>query len=165
MNRTKKLEAFAERELAALQDKLIVSVGSGALLAFGTYKITPVKDMYVVSMSNRDSVEFGSKKSAISWCIADKRNQFTLARTIHTLDNKKHSLAADIKCRQALAEKSRSADFYESVTTKVQSKKDYLSVLDTELEKCLNSTKYMQIRGFSNETARTGRSVANKTNR
>jgi len=148
-----------------LANKLIVDDGRGGIIAFGKYNIIPSDYKFRVEIKNQNTVTFGSKKSAISWCIADKRNQFTLARTIHTLDNKKHSLAADIQCRQALAEKSRSADFYESVTTKVQSKKDYLLVIDTELEKCLNSTKYMQIRGFSNETARPGRSVANKTNR
>jgi len=40
-----------------------------------------------------------------------------------------------------------------------------MEAVDAELEKCLNSAKYIQIRGFTNETARTGRTVANKTNR
>jgi len=165
MNKTKKLEAFAEREIATIQNNLIVSDGKGGFYAFGKYKIVPDNNMFVVNMSTQDPVRFGSKRSAISWCIADKLNQYLLARTIHTLDNKKHSLAADIRCRKTIAEQSQSADFKEAVFTKVQSKVEYLSTLNTELEKCLNSAKYMQIRGFSNETARTGRSVAHKTNR
>ena len=165
MNKQKKLEEFASREIASLANKLIVDDGRGGIIAFGKYNIVPAGYKFHVEIKNQNTVTFGSKKSAISWCIADQYNQHNLARHILTLDTKKHSLAADIHCRQALAKRSNHEDFYECVSTKIQSKIDYLSALDAELEKCLNSAKYMQIRGFSNETARTGRSVAHKTNR
>ena len=165
MNKQTKLEAFAAKELLNLTDKLIVDDGRGGIIAFGKYNIIPADYKFRVEIKNQDTISFGSKKSAISWCIADQHNQNNLARYILTLDTKKHSLAADIHCRQALANRSNREDFYECVSTKIQSKIDRLSALDAELEKCLISAKYMQIRGFSNETARTGRTVANKTNR
>ena len=165
MNKQTKLEAFAAKEILNLTDKLIVSDGRGGIMAFGKYNIIPTDYKFIVNIKNQDPVTFGSKRSAISWCIADQHNQLTLARIIHTLDTKKHTLAADIHCRKTLADRSKHEDFYECVSTKIQSKIDRLSALDAELEKCLISAKYMQIRGFSNETARTGRPVANKTNR
>jgi len=165
MNKQKKLEAFAAKEIVNLTDKLIVNDGHGRILAFNKYNIIPTDYKFVVNIKNQDPITFGSKRSAISWCIADQHNQFTLARIIHTLDTKKHSLAADIHCRKTLAERSKHEDFYEGVSVKIQCKIDRMEAVDAELEKCLNSAKYIQIRGFSNETARTGRPVANKTNR
>jgi hypothetical protein len=166
MNKQKKLEEFASREIANLASKLIVDDGHGGIIAFGKYSIIPTDHKFRVEIKNQNiNIVFGSRRSAISWCIADQHNQHNLARHIYTLDTKKHSLAADIHCRQTLARRSNREDFYECVSTKIQSKIDYLSALDAELEKCLNSAKYMEIRGFSNETARTGRSVAHKTNR
>ena len=165
MNKQKKLEVFAAKEIVNLADKLIVDDGRGGILAFGKYNIIPTDYKFIVNIKNQDPLTFGSRRSAISWCIADQHNQLTLARIIHVLDTKKHTLAADIHCRQVLANRSKHEDFYESVSIKLQRKIDHMEAVDAELEKCLNSAKYMQIRGFSNETARTGRSVAHKTNR
>jgi hypothetical protein len=161
----KKLEQFATKEIQRLTGSLIVSDGNNGYNAFGQYHVIPRSDHVAVSIKNRDSITFGSKRSAISWCVADHLNQHALARSIHLLDNKKHSLAADIQCRRALAERSHSQDFYESVTTKIQSKVEYYNTLSHELEKCINSAKYWQIRGFSNETERPGRTATHKANR
>lgn len=165
MNKQKKLEEFASREIANLSSKLIVDDGRGGIIAFGKYNIIPTDYKFIVEIKNQNAMTFGSKKSAISWCIADQHNQLALARAIHTLDTKKSALAADIHCRKTMASRSKHEDFYETVSAKIQFKIDYLESVDAELEKCLNSAKYMQIRGFSNETARTGRTIANKTNR
>lgn len=165
MIRHEKLERFATKEIQSLSSKLIVSDGNNGYTAFGQYHVMPVANQFLVNVKNRDSLTFGSKRSAISWCVADHLNQHALARSIHLLDNKKHSLAADIQCRRALAERSHSQDFYESVTTKIQSKVEYYNTLTQELEKCINSAKYWQIRGFSNETERPGRTASHKANR
>ena len=159
-----KLEQFATKEIRRLSDSLIVPDGKNGYNVFGKYHIMPVADQFMVKIKNRDPLTFGSKRSAISWCVADRLNQISLARDIHLLDNKKHSLAADIKCRRALAERSRSQDFYESVTIKMQNKVDYYHALSNELEKCINSAKYWQIRGCSNETERPGRTASYKAN-
>jgi hypothetical protein len=164
MKQHKKLEQFATNEIQRLSSCLIVSDGKNGYNAFGQYHVIPASDQFLVNVKNRDSLTFGSKRSAISWCVADRLNQHALARDIYLLDNKKHSLAADIQCRRALAERSRSQDFYESVTTKMQNKVAYYNALSNELEKCINSAKYWQIRGFSNETERLGRTASHKAN-
>ena len=165
MIRSEKLERFATKEIQSLAGKLIVPDGKNGYNAFGKYHVIPNTDHVAVDIKNRDSLTFGSKRSAISWCVADHLNQHALARSIHLLDNKKHSLAADIQCRRALAERSHSQDFYDSVTTKIQNKVEYYNALTNELEKCINSAKYWQIRGFSNETERPGRTASHKANR
>ena len=164
MNKSQKLEKFATKEIKNLQNTMIVPDGQGGYTAFGKYKITPKKEYVVVQVKNNETLRFGNKRTAMSWCVADKLKKYDLAYNILMLDNKRESLASDIHCRQQLANKSRSEDFYEFVNTKVQSKIDYINVLDTELEKCLNSAKYWQLKGFANETARTGRIAAYKTN-
>jgi hypothetical protein len=50
---------------------------------------------------------------------------------------------------------SRNEDFYEITTTKIQPKIAQYNLVSTELEKCVNQAKYIQIRGFNNETDRT----------
>ena len=86
MNKQTKLEAFAAKELLNLTDKLIVSDGRGGIMAFGKYNIIPTDYKFIVNIKNQDPITFGSKKSAISWCIADQYNQNNLARYILTLD-------------------------------------------------------------------------------
>ena len=52
---------------------------------------------------------------------------------------------------------NRPEEFQEIVETKIQPELDAVAGVRAELEKCINSAKYLQLRGFSNETARTSR--------
>ena len=160
MNKNQKLERFAEQEFQRNLDQMIVEDPFGGYVAFGKYHIEPQNHGYLVSTETRVVHCFDSKRNAISWCVADKYNQINLADTILNLDRKKQSLAADIQCRQGVARRSRSDHFYEIINMKVQPKQSLLSSVASELEKCVNLAKYMQIRGFSNETARTSGSHA-----
>jgi hypothetical protein len=85
--------------------------------------------------------------------VADKYHQYNLANNIQTLDSKRQQLSADIHCRMSQATRGRHEDFYETVNTKIQPKQAVLDSVQAELEKCINSAKYLQLRGFSNETA------------
>jgi predicted transposase YbfD/YdcC len=79
----------------------------------------------------------------------------SLAQNIKNLDRKKNLLSADIHCRKSLADRSRQSGFNEMVLTKLQTKIEQHVMVDRELEKCLNLAKYIQLRGFQNEIART----------
>lgn len=96
--------------------------------------------------------------------MADCHNRLNLAQNIKILDQKKQILEADIYCRRTTAERGKTQDFYETVNTKIQPKLDRYNSLTAELEKCLNSAKYLQIRGFNNETARPSGTTSRKTN-
>ena len=165
MTKQKKLEQFAERELKRNLHAIIVPDDENGYVAFGQYHLVPVANGVKVHTATSDaSMLFGSKRTAISWCVADRYNQLNLAKNIRILDQKKQILEADINCRRTAAERSRSEGFYEIVNTKIQPKLDKYNSLNAELEKCLNSAKYLQIRGFNNETARPSGTQSRKTN-
>jgi hypothetical protein len=91
----------------------------------------------------------------MSWCTADHQQQYNLSNLILVLDRKKQALAADIYCRKTVGERGRHENFYEIINMKIQPKIDLYNSVDAELENCVNRAKYLQIRGFNNETART----------
>jgi hypothetical protein len=165
MTGQQKLEAFADRELPQLQENLIIHEGPDSYFLFGKYRMTYRDSCAMVKCAHQQPEIFSNKRTAISWCVADKYKQHKLADSIKWLDSRKQSLVADIKCRQQVARSSRNREFQTQVLTKLQHKVAQVVALDAELEKCLNSAKYWQIKGFSHETARSGRTAAVKTNR
>lgn len=162
MTREQKLERWAEREVRRNLHTMIVDDESGGYVAFGRYHLRPNYQTFEVYTLGENLVgTFSNKRTAISWCVADNNNQFKLAQSIRQLDTKKQILSADIHCRRQLADRSRDAGFSEVVLTKLQPKVLQHTWVDQELEKCLNSAKYIQLRGFQNETARTSGNQAN----
>ena len=147
-----KVERWAERELRRNIGKIIVPDDSDGFIVFGRYRIYPQDTGFAVRNWDRDVHTFGSKRAALSWCVADKQRQFRLASELINLDRKDQQLSADIHCRRNMANRSRSENFYEIVNMKIQPKIDVYNQVHSELEKCINQAKYLQIRGFSNET-------------
>jgi hypothetical protein len=151
MNQDLKLERFAAKEIQRNIHHLIIDTEDGGYVAFGQYRLLPVKKstMFEVYNPAEDLMgKFGDKRTAISWCVADKFRQLKLAFEIKMLDNKKQLLSADLNCRQRLADSTDSGEFEEMVLTKMQPKVQRLTAINTELEKCLNSAKYLQLKGF-----------------
>jgi hypothetical protein len=162
MTREQKLERWAEREIRRNIHTMIVNDESGGYVAFGRYHLRPAFQAFEVYTSGDNLIgTFSNKRTAISWCVADNHNQLRLAQSIKTLDTKKQTLSADIYCRQQMADRSRNNGFSEVVLTKLQPKVQQHTLVDQELEKCLISAKYIQLRGFQNETARTSGNQAN----
>jgi len=162
MTREQKLERWAEREVRRNWHTMIVNDNSGGYVAFGKYHLRPAdQSVEVYTPGNDLAGTFSNKRTAISWCVADNHNQLSLAQSIKTLDTKKQTLSADIYCRRQMADRSRDNGFNEVVLTKLQPKVQQHALVDQELEKCLISAKYIQLRGFQNETARTSGNQAN----
>jgi hypothetical protein len=156
MNQEQKLDIWAEREIKRNLHTMIVADEEGGYVVFGRYYIVPGHQLYTV-FSNDDKIgTFSSKRTALSWCVADKSQNITLARTILNLDQKKQQVSADIDCRSRMAQAGRTPEFQETVRTKLEPKIIMYKSISSELEKCVISAKYIQLRGFSNETARTG---------
>jgi hypothetical protein len=149
MTSDQKLERFAEREFKRVYTKLIIDDEHGGYVAFGRYHLRP-NSLGVAVYHSDDLVSvFSSKKTAMSYCVADHLKQFQLAQNIRILDHKKQSLTADIYCRRGQADRSSRPEFREIVHTKLALKIENLTLLNQELEKCINSAKYLQLRGFS----------------
>jgi hypothetical protein len=155
MTRDQKLERWAEKEFKRNIDQIILSDDDGGIVAFGQYHLKPGLYGCVVKTWDREIHNFTNKRAAMAWCTADKQQQYNLSNMILVLDRKKQTLTADIQCRRSMGERGRTEDFYEIVTTKIQPKVQQLESVSTELENCVNRAKYIQIRGFNNETART----------
>jgi len=154
MNKEQKLDRFAAREFKRNLDSTILKDQNDSYIAFGKYQLIPNKHQYEVRTINNDLIAaFGNKRIAISWCVADKYNQINLAIYIKNLDRKKQEMSSDIQVSKAQADRSTNSDFVEVVLTKLQPKIEQFALLNNELEKCLNSAKYLQLRGFQNETA------------
>lgn len=156
MNQEQKLESFAERSARYVLDNAIIPLESGYLV-FGKYNLQPIDGGFEVYHYDDLAATFSSKRTAISWCIAERYKQHQLSFDIRVLDAKKSQLAADIHVRQQVSNRCNHAQFAEIVETKLEPKIRYFNTIKAELEKCVNSAKYLQLRGFSNETARTSR--------
>jgi hypothetical protein len=65
----------------------------------------------------------------------------------------------------AVANKSKKPEFRESIDTKLETKVIRRKELENELTKYINLAKYLQQKGFDNETARSGRATKNQTSR
>lgn len=155
MNQDQKLESFAERS-AHMLDSSIIPLETGYLV-FAKYNLQPNGNFYDVYLYDDLVATFSSKRTAISWCVAEKYRQHQLSFDIRVLDAKKSQLSADIYARQQMSNRSKRDQFAEIVETKLEPKIRYLNTIKAELEKCVNSAKYLQLRGFSNETARHSR--------
>jgi hypothetical protein len=158
-------ERMLVAEFKNLESNLVWQNEQGDYELFGKYKIIPLKPGYQVYHSNQEVGVFSSTRTALSWCIADKYSNYTLAQELLTIDRKLELLKNDIFVRSAVADRSKRAQFREDISTKLETKIIYKKVLEIELTKCVNWAKYRQQRGFINETARTGRATTNKTSR
>ena len=156
MIHSQKLEQWAQREILRNLDHMILDQ-DGRTLMYGRYLVEKTAQGVGV-WCGADSVgEFTSRRSAISYCVADRQRDYNLARRILQLDTTKRMLGADIAARTGVADRTTSNRTRDLIMTKLQHKhSNYRTVID-QLEKCISRAKYLQLRGFVNETARTRR--------
>lgn len=155
MTPDQKLEQFAARELARCMDSTIIEDADGALMAFGAYYLAPRPDgMHVWTLSEDHVGCFSSKRSAMAWCAANRQNHINLAISIRNLDVKKQSLTNQLVYYRHLIEKLPDNSLRDTAESKLSALETQYWSIQRELEKCLNSAKYLQIKGFQNETAR-----------
>jgi hypothetical protein len=165
MKYTQEFDRMMRQEFPETVANLIFRDEDGAYKVFDRYTIISEKQGCRVYCSATDVGKFSSTKSALSWCIADKNKLYTLARDILSLDIKLSSLTSDIAVRANIADRSNRPDFTETVGTKLETKIIRKKQVEEQLSKCVNWAKYIQQRGFNNETVRTGNNKAIKASR
>jgi hypothetical protein len=158
-------ERMFRQEFKDITPNLIWQNDSGEYEAFGRYRIIPQRPGYKVFCSATEIGTFHSTRTALSWCIADKNCAYNTARELLTVDNKLNALTQDINARAAVGDRSQNPVLRETILTKLESKIIHKKQLENQLTKCVDWAKYIQQKGFDNETARTGRSQPNKTSR
>jgi len=165
MKPTQEFKRLFEQEFQGLLPNTIWQEDDGSYEVFGKYRIQPERPGYRVFCSATDVGVFNSTRTALSWCIADKNKSYNTARELLTVDTKLAALTHDISARAALGDRSKSPELRETILTKLESKIIQKKLLENQLAKCVNWAKYIQQRGFEDETQRTGRSQPNKTSR
>jgi hypothetical protein len=165
MNVDKEFERALRDELKDVLPNTIFQNENGSYSVFGKYRIEPAHPGYLVYCAATEVGTFTQTKSALSWCIADKFQAYNTARDILELDIKLGTMTRDIAVRTAIAEHSNKWEFSDIIGTKLETKIIRKKKVENELTKCINWAKYIQQRGFNNETVRTGRNPSNKTSR
>ena len=105
---------------------------------------------------------FNSSKTAVSWCVADKYQRFNLARDILNTDTILGNLTNDIFVRTGIANRAKAAQTREDIETKLETKIIRKKYLENQLADYVKKAKYLQQRGFNNETARIGQATTDK---
>lgn len=150
-----KVQRWAEREIDRYLDKIIVPGPGHDLIAFKRFTLRPTRTgCRVLELSNIRG-DFSDKRVAISWCVAMNLGRYDLANTISALDRQRTTINCDYDVRKKLALRSNQPGFKNTVLSKLQNKNTYRQRVNDQLEKCISLTKYLQLRGFRNETART----------
>jgi hypothetical protein len=157
MKYTQEFNRVIRQEFPEIVNNLIYRDEDGSYSIFDRYRIVNEKPGYRLYCSATDVGLFSTTKSAMSWCIADKNKLYTLARDILQLDIKLRSLTSDINVRANIADLSKQPQFRETITTKLESKIIRKKMVEEQLTKCVNWAKYIQTKGFNNETIRTSR--------
>ncbi len=159
-----RLEQMVSGDLADLEAKSIFRDGD-CYHVFGVYDITPTAVGFVVTKSGQIIQEFGTVKSALAWCSADKLRKNELSRDILSIERERQLVSADFAVRNYLAQHIKNTDKRDAVRVKLEHRRQRMKALENRLFKCCDLAKYWQIRGFNNETARTGRTASHRTNR
>jgi hypothetical protein len=161
----REIERLFRQEFRELMPNVIWENDDGTYEVFDRYRVVPEAGSYRVFCSATDEGLFGSTRTALSWCIADKNKAYNLARELKELDRKLVAISNDIAVRSAIAERSRRWEFRDPVGTKLESKIIKKKQVENQLSKCVSWAKYTQQRGFTNETQRIGRGQPNKASR
>ena len=165
MKLDKEFERLIRQELKDILPNVIIPLDNGAYEVFDKYQIIPQHPGYLVMCHATEAGIFHSTRTAMSWCIADKYKDYNLARELLNLDNKLYNLNNDIVLRATIADRSNRPEFRENVGTKLETKIIHKKIVENQLFNCVNLAKYLQQRGFNNETQRIGRGQPNKTSR
>ena len=164
--KNQELEYLVRTELKEVMPNMIWRDENGDYEVFGRYVISKINNhLYEVRIHATTVGQFNSTKTALSWCIADKYHSHNLARQLLNIDNWLGHLNNDIFTRATVASRTRQAQLRENIETKLEPKLIRKKELEKQLDKCVNLAKYLQQRGFNNETARSSRATKNTTNR
>ena len=165
MIKDQEVERWVNAEFKQILPVLIWQNHDGEYEAFGKYRIVPQNPGYRVYIDEDEQGFFNSTRTAISWCVADKYKRYNLARDLLTYDNMLSNISNDIFVRAGVANKTKNADLREKIEMKLEPKIIQKRELESHLTKCVNWAKYLQQKGFENETSRSGSATTIKTNR
>lgn len=154
MNFDKKFERIVNNEFKTLKKHLIYPTDTGYSV-FGCYQLEDTRQGTMIKKYDRTVGVFENNRNALGWCVADKLHQYQVADELVRLDAAIQRTKIDITALTNVVRKSQDVERKDIVLAKISNKQAILADCKTRLEKCVNVTKYWQIRGFNNEIERT----------
>ena len=127
-----------------------------SIQAFGIYTIYKHKTCYKIYKNKMFFAETSTAKCALAWCIADKYKINTLREKIQKLDLDLSRKQVEIQCFKNILKGTVPTLRKLAIEDKLQESLIKAASLKNQLNKCLNSAKYYQLKGFENETSRLG---------
>lgn len=126
------------------------------ITAFGRYTIKRNKTGYQVYRHKQLAAEPHSSRVAISWCVADKYNQTRLAKELINLETELERRENEINHFKSFLKRTKDQQKKLVIMDRLQESIMRSRQVKDQLNKCINSAKYWQQKGFENETVRTG---------
>lgn len=156
-----KVNAQAEQVLERIAREYLT--GSNAIvfmdneiMAFGRYTIKKDKSRYRIYRYEQLAAEPYSGRVAISWCVADKYNQTRLAKELINLETELERRENEINHFKSFLKHTKDQQKKLVIMDRLQESIMRSRQVKDQLNKCINSAKYWQQKGFENETVRTG---------
>ena len=127
-----------------------------SIQAFGVYSIYKHNTCYKIYKNKVSVAETATAKCALAWCIADKYKVKRLREDIQRLDLDLSRKQVEIECYKNIINTNVPPARKLAVEDKLQESLLRAKRTKNQLDKCLNSAKYYQLKGFENETSRLG---------
>lgn len=124
--------------------------------AFGVYTIKKQNNLYSIHKNRVCVAETSNAKNSLAWCVADKYNLTYLQKQILELDKQLDCKQAEIEFLKNIINSKVDLSRKFVAEDKLQTMIMKASAIKKQLNKCVNSAKYYQQKGFENETSRLG---------
>lgn len=154
-NMIDKIESIAASELAKISQNTIIREGN-VVECFGCYLITSVGKYWQISKHKQHVANVDSLRTAVSWCIADKSNYNVISQQIKYFGSSLVPKISKLNSITQFANKIRKADSvrHEIAQHQISNIRAKINGSKEQLNKLINLTKYIQIKGFNDEPPR-----------
>jgi len=148
------LEQIAQSHLLTNPNSVLETEHS--IQAFGCYTIKKNSTSFTIYKNKVYATETFSSRSALAWCIADKYFIKNLRQNISMFDYQLNCKKTDMNLFKNLMNKNLDSQQRWAVEDKLQDAVYKAKRIKNQLDKCINSAKYYQLKGFENEASRLG---------
>jgi hypothetical protein len=154
MNETQ-FNNLVSTELNGLTEHVILQRGN-IVECFGVYKILALNGHCEVRQKSKPTNTFTNLRNAVSWCVADKHKNVTVSTQIKQLDTSLMTMQRNSSHAVSFAKTLRNKDIirYYIITGKLSAIRFGIASITEQLDKLVNYTKYIQLKGFNNEPQR-----------
>jgi len=160
-----KLESVLASDFDTAKNNIMVPNQDGGYHLFGLFDVLEHSGVVAVFRNSEKIQEFSTMRHAVSWCIAEKYQQLQLSTDILRLDRDYQRLKNNGVTMSAMLARIRDRARRAVARAKHDDNAWKISQLQNQLEKCVARAKYLQIRGFNDEIARTRRPAPHRTSR